>query len=67
VLGRVSQSGSTLSIASNEPRHLLTERVNALPLAALGVSGFTVRSATLNDVFLHLTSAGEGETLVRAA
>jgi ABC-2 type transport system ATP-binding protein len=55
-IGRVMQAGSTLSIASGLSRQALTERVNALPLADLGVRSITVRAATLNDVFLHLTA-----------
>jgi ABC-2 type transport system ATP-binding protein len=65
-LGKVSYMGSTLSIASDEPRHTLTERMTALPLGELGVTSMTVRPATLNDVFLHLTAAGE-HSLVAAA
>jgi ABC-2 type transport system ATP-binding protein len=65
-LGRVSQSGSTISVASDEPARVLSERVNALPLAALGVTSVTVRPATLNDVFLHLTAAVRGGDLVTA-
>jgi ABC-2 type transport system ATP-binding protein len=65
-LGEVSYAGSTLSIASREPRQVLTERVSALPLGELGVTSMTVRPATLNDVFLHLTASGE-QSLVAAA
>jgi ABC-2 type transport system ATP-binding protein len=64
-LGRVSSAGSTLSVASHELRQVLTERVTALPLGELGVSSMTVRPATLNDVFLHLTATG-GQSLVAA-
>jgi ABC-2 type transport system ATP-binding protein len=66
-LGTVLQAGSTVSIASNDPRHVLTERVNALPLGELGVTAMTVRPATLNDVFLHLTSSPGERDLVAAA
>lgn len=55
-LGKVLQAGSSLSIASHDTREALMQRVNALPLAALGVTSMTVRPATLNDVFLFLTS-----------
>jgi ABC-2 type transport system ATP-binding protein len=55
-IGTVSRSGSTLSIASNEPSRRLSERVNDLPLAELGVGAVTIRATTLNDVFLQLTA-----------
>jgi ABC-2 type transport system ATP-binding protein len=65
-LGKVSHSGSTLSIASDQLRQVLTERVTALPLAELGVTSMTVRPATLNDVFLHLTATGEHSLVATA-
>ena len=66
-LGKVLRAGSSLSIASSEPRQVLTDRINALPLAELGVTTMTVRPATLNDVFLHLTSSSGDQDLVTAA
>jgi ABC-2 type transport system ATP-binding protein len=65
-LGRASQSGATLSVASDRPARELSERVNALALAELGVTAFTVRPATLNDVFLDLTASVGGEDLMAA-
>jgi ABC-2 type transport system ATP-binding protein len=65
-LGSASQSGSTLSVASDEPAGELSERVNALALGELGVTAFTVRPATLNDVFLDLTASVGGEDLMAA-
>jgi ABC-2 type transport system ATP-binding protein len=65
-LGGASQSGSTLSVASDGPARELSERVNALALAELGVTAFTVRPATLNDVFLDLTASVGGEDLMAA-
>jgi ABC-2 type transport system ATP-binding protein len=65
-LGAPSHSGSTLSVASNEPARELSERVNALPLTELGVTAVTVRPATLNDVFLNLTAAADGQDLMAA-
>ncbi len=66
-LGKVLRAGSSLSIASSESRQVLSERINALPLAELGVTTMTVRPATLNDVFLHLTSSSGDQDLVTAA
>jgi ABC-2 type transport system ATP-binding protein len=65
-LARASQSGSTLSVASDDLAGVLSERVNALPLTELGVSAVTVRPTTLNDVFLHLTASIGGDDLVAA-
>ena len=65
-LGSASQSGATLSLASDRPARELSERVNALALAELGVTAFTVRPATLNDVFLDLTASVGGEDLMAA-
>jgi ABC-2 type transport system ATP-binding protein len=66
-LGTATHAGSTISIASSELRNVLTERVNALPLAELGVTAMTIRPATLNDLFLHLTASESDEDLVTAA
>jgi ABC-2 type transport system ATP-binding protein len=65
-LNSALRSGTTLSIPSSEPAHALTDRINALPLAELGVSAITVRPATLNDVFLHLTASSAERELVAA-
>jgi ABC-2 type transport system ATP-binding protein len=66
-LGHVARTGSTVSVASHEPRHELTEHINALPLADLGVTSMTIRPATLNDVFLQLTARERDQTLAAAS
>jgi ABC-2 type transport system ATP-binding protein len=65
-LGTPMKSGSTLSIPSREAAQTLTTRINALPLADLGVRAITVRPATLNDVFLHLTAPQGSHDLTAA-
>jgi ABC-2 type transport system ATP-binding protein len=65
--GHIIQGGSGVSIVSAEPRQRLTDRISALPLARLGVTTITVRPATLNDVFLHLTASASEHDLVTAA
>ena len=65
--GRIIQGGSGVSIVSAEPRRQLTERIGALPLSELGVRTMTVRPATLNDVFLHLTASAPEHDLATAA
>jgi ABC-2 type transport system ATP-binding protein len=65
--GHVLTSGSGVSIVSGEPRQQLTDRISALPLHELGVTSMTVRPATLNDVFLHLTAGGREHDLAAAA
>jgi ABC-2 type transport system ATP-binding protein len=65
-LAGASQSGSILSIATDDPAGALSERVNALPLGDLGVTAFTVRPATLNDVFLQITASIGGVDLLAA-
>jgi ABC-2 type transport system ATP-binding protein len=64
--GHVITAGSSVSIVSPESRQELTDRINALPLSELGVTSMTVRPATLNDVFLHLTAAGAQHDLATA-
>jgi ABC-2 type transport system ATP-binding protein len=64
--GHVIRSSSTVSIVSPESRQELTDRINALPLSALNVSAMTVRPATLNDVFLHLTASGDQPDMASA-
>jgi ABC-2 type transport system ATP-binding protein len=66
-LGKVLEAGSTLSVASHHTREALVQRVNALPLSALGVTSMTVRPATLNDVFLFLTSSDSERALATIA
>ena len=65
--GHVIRSGSAVSIVSPEPRQQLTDRISALPLPELGVTSMTVRPATLNDVFLHLTAGTREHDLTAAA
>ena len=65
--GHIIQGGSGVSIVSAEPRQQLTDRISALPLTELGVTTMTVRPATLNDVFLHLTASAPEHDLAAAA
>jgi ABC-2 type transport system ATP-binding protein len=64
--GHIIRGGSGVSIASAEPRQQLTDRISALPLSELGVTTMTVRPATLNDVFLHLTASAPEHDLATA-
>ena len=65
--GHVIQGGSGVSIVSAEPRQQLIDRISALSLSELGVTTMTVRPATLNDVFLHLTASAPEHVLATAA
>jgi ABC-2 type transport system ATP-binding protein len=65
--GHVIHASDSVSIVSPESRQALTERMNALALGDLGVSAMTVRAATLNDVFLHLTATRDQPDLASAA
>jgi ABC-2 type transport system ATP-binding protein len=65
--GHVIRGGSSVSIVSTEPRRELTDRISALPLSGLGVTTMTVRPATLNDVFLHLTARTPADNLATVA
>ena len=65
--GHITQGGSGVSIISTEPRQQLTNRISALPLTEFGVTTMTVRPATLNDVFLHLTANTPEHDLAAAA
>jgi ABC-2 type transport system ATP-binding protein len=65
--GHIVQGGSGVSIISTEPREQLTDRISSLPLTELGVTTMTVRPATLNDVFLHLTASAPAHDLATAA
>jgi hypothetical protein len=58
-VGHLIQATASVSIVSPESRQALIDRMNALALDQLGVSAMTVRAATLNDVFLHLTAADD--------
>jgi ABC-2 type transport system ATP-binding protein len=55
--GRPFQSGAAISIPSNLSAAALTEAGNRLGVTDRGAVTVTVRPATLNDVFLHLTRA----------
>ena len=65
--GHVVRSSSSVTIVSPESRQELTDRINALPLSELNVSSMTIRPATLNDVFLHLTANGDQPDLAIVA
>jgi len=65
--GHLIDAGSSVSVVSDEPRQRLADRISDLPLAELGVKTMTVRPATLNDVFLHLTASGSVHRLAAAA
>jgi ABC-2 type transport system ATP-binding protein len=65
--GHLIDAGSSVSVVSDEPRHRLADRISDLPLAELGVKSMTVRPATLNDVFLHLTANASAHDLAAAA
>ena len=64
---RIIEGGSGVSIISAEPRQQLADRISSLPLSELGVTTMTVRPATLNDVFLHLTAGAPEHDLAAAA
>jgi ABC-2 type transport system ATP-binding protein len=65
-LGVPLKSGAILSIPSSQDAQTLTTRLGALRLAELGVDAMTVRPATLNDVFLHLTTHRSSHDLTAA-
>jgi ABC-2 type transport system ATP-binding protein len=59
-LGEPMRIGSTVSVPSSLPAPELTGLVGRLDLSAAGATTISIRPATLNDVFLHLTSAARG-------
>jgi ABC-2 type transport system ATP-binding protein len=61
-IGTPMRSGSTVSVPSSLPAGELTDLAGRLDLAAAGATAISVRPATLNDVFLHLTSAARART-----
>ena len=65
--GHIIRGGSGVSLVSAEPRQQLTDRISALPLSEIGVTTMTIRPATLNDVFLHLTAGAPQHDLATAA
>ena len=56
-LGEPLQVGTTVSIPSDLSAPELTDTAGRLRLAEIGATTMTVRPTTLNDVFLHLTTA----------
>jgi ABC-2 type transport system ATP-binding protein len=56
-LGEPMRTGSTVSVPSSLPVPELTDLASRLDLTAAGATTISIRPATLNDVFLHLTSA----------
>ena len=65
-LGEPMRTGSTVSVPSSLPAPDLTDLVSRLDLTAAGSTTISIRPATLNDVFLHLTSAARARTEVPA-
>jgi ABC-2 type transport system ATP-binding protein len=64
--GHLIHASGSVSVVSPESRQVLTDRMNALALDELGVSAMTIRAATLNDVFLHLTATRDQPDLASA-
>jgi ABC-2 type transport system ATP-binding protein len=56
-LNEPMSTGSTISVPSWLPAPQLTEFASRLDLTGAGATTISIRPATLNDVFLHLTSA----------
>ena len=65
-LGEPLRTGSTVSVPSSLPAPELTDLAGRLALTAAGATTISIRPATLNDVFLHLTSAARARTEVPA-
>jgi ABC-2 type transport system ATP-binding protein len=61
-LGEPMHTGSTVSVPSSLPAPELTDLVGRLDLTAAGATTISIRPATLNDVFLHLTNAARART-----
>jgi hypothetical protein len=61
-LGEPIRTGSTLSVPSSLAAPALTDLAGRLPLADAGARTIPIRPATLNDVFLHLTSASRARS-----
>jgi ABC-2 type transport system ATP-binding protein len=64
--GEPVRTGSTVSVPSSLPAPELTELAGRLNLTAAGATTISIRPATLNDVFLHLTSAARARTAAPA-
>lgn len=56
-LGEPMVTGTAVAVPSSLPAPELTDLAARLDLAAAGATAVSIRPATLNDVFLHLTSA----------
>ncbi len=65
-LSEAMQVGPTISVPSDLSATELTEVANRLRLAERGAKTTMVRPATLNDVFLHLTSPARPATATAA-
>ena len=65
-LGEPLRTGSTVSVPSSLPAPELSGLAGRLDLAAAGATTISIRPATLNDVFLHLTSAARARAEVPA-
>jgi len=65
-LGEPMRTGSTVSVPSSLPAPDLTDLASRLDLTTAGATTISIRPATLNDVFLHLTSAARARTEVPA-
>jgi ABC-2 type transport system ATP-binding protein len=65
-LGEPVRTGSTLSVPSSLPTPELTDLAGRLPLTDAGARAISIRPATLNDVFLHLTGASRARSEVQA-
>ena len=65
-LGEPVRTGSTVSVPSPLPAPELTDLAARLDLATAGATTISIRPATLNDVFLHLTSAARARTAAPA-
>jgi ABC-2 type transport system ATP-binding protein len=65
-LGEPVRTGSTVSVPSSLPAPELTGLAGRLDLAIAGATSISIRPATLNDVFLHLTSAARARTAAAA-
>jgi ABC-2 type transport system ATP-binding protein len=61
-LGEPKRTGSTVSVPSSLPAPELTDLAGQLDLTSAGAQAISIRPATLNDVFLHLTSAARTRT-----
>jgi ABC-2 type transport system ATP-binding protein len=65
-LGEPMTVGPTVSVPSDCAASELSELANRLNLPELGVTTMTVRPATLNDVFLHLTTVARPDPTDRS-